>query len=265
MNTLATRLGLLGLFLLAGGALVLGEQIDLVYFEENGGGGNPRGLYNFDASTGNSTLRTTVSGAKRYFSFDERPSDGMIFAAEVVTGNALWTIDIDTGGLTFECSHYLDTVADVSFDPATDELYGLMRNAPYGLYTIDPASGGSTFIGYVGNGVRTGMTFAPDGTLYGMTLTGTLYTIDKTTGGTTLIGGSGDYVSTVEDADFTPDGRLFAVDWSGNLVQIDTATGHRTLVGTTGMGTGLTGVLGIPEPAAVLLLVLGAGVLLRRR
>ena len=265
MNTLATRLGLLGLFLLAGGALVLGEQIDLVYFEENGGGGNPRGLYNFDASTGNSTLRTTVSGAKRYFSFDERPSDGMIFAAEVVTGNALWTIDIDTGGLTFECSHYLDTVADVSFDPATDELYGLMRNAPYGLYTIDPASGGSTFIGYVGNGVRTGMTFAPDGTLYGMRLDGTLYTIDKTTGGTTLIGGSGDYVSMVEDADFTPDGRLFAVDWSGNLIQIEPATGHRTLVGTTGMGTGLTAVLGVPEPSALVLLVVGAGVLLRRR
>ncbi len=265
MNTSASRLGLLGLVLLAGGTLVLGEQIDLVYFEENGGGGNPRGLYNFDASTGNSTLRTTVSGTRRYFSFDERPSDGMIFAAEVVTGNALWTIDIDTGGLTFECSHYLDTVADVSFDPATDELYGLMRNAPYGLYTIDPASGASTFIGNVGNGVRTGMTFGPDGTLYGMRLDGTLYTIDKTTGGTTLIGGSGDYVSMVEDADFTPDGRLFAVDWSGNLIQIEPATGHRTLVGTTGMGTGLTAVLGVPEPSALVLLVVGAGVLLRRR
>lgn len=265
MNTLATRLGLVGLVLLAGGALVLGEQIDLVYFEENGGGGNPRGLYNFDASTGNSTLRTTVSGAKRYFSLEERPSDGMIFAAEVVSGNALWTIDIDTGGLTFECTHNLNTIADISFDPATGELYGLMRNSPFGLYTIDPATGGSTFIGNVGNGVRTGMTFAPDGTLYGMQLDGTLYTIDKTTGATTLIGGSGDNMSTVEDADFTPDGRLFAVDWSGNLAQIDTATGHRTLVGTTGMGTGLTAVLGIPEPAAVLLLVLGAGVLLRRR
>ena len=67
------------------------------------------------------------------------------------------------------------------------------------------------------------------------------------------------------NARITPDGRLFAVDYYGNLIQIDPATGHRTLVGTTGMGTGLTAVLGIPEPAAVLLLVLGAGVLLRRR
>ena len=65
MNTLATRLGLLGLFLLAGGALVLGEQIDLVYFEENGGGGNPRGLYNFDASTGNSTLLSPSSSTRK--------------------------------------------------------------------------------------------------------------------------------------------------------------------------------------------------------
>lgn len=201
---------------------------------------------------------------RRFFSFDQRPSDGTVFAAEVVTGNALWTIDIDTGQMQFVTAHGLPTVADISFDPLTGTLYGLTRNSPYRLYTIDPESGASTLIGNTTNEVRTGLTFAPDGTLYGMRLDGTLYIVDKNTAATTLVGGSGDPVTLIEDADFTPDGRLFAVDWNGVIIQIDPATGHRTQVGLTGMGSGLTGCLGIPEPATGLLLIV-AGALLRRR
>ncbi len=239
-------------------------QVDLVYFDENGGGGNPRGLYNFEAATGKSALRATVGGTQRFFSFDQRPSDGVVFAAEVVTGNALWTIDIDTGATTFVVSHGLPTVADISFDPRTNILYGMTRNAPYQLYTIDPVTGGSKLMGNLANEVRCGLTFSPSGVLYGFTLTGALYQIDPTNANVTYVGSSGPAMSLLEDADFTPDGRLFAVDWYGYIFQIDPATGARTQVGVTNMGNGLTAVLGVPEPTALLLLIPGIGLLRRR-
>jgi len=239
-------------------------QVDLVYFEENGGGGNPRGLYNFEAATGKSALRAPVGGNQRFFSLDQRPSDGVVFAAEVVTGNALWTIDIDTGATTFVVSHGLPTVADISFDPRTNVLYGMTRNAPYQLYTIDPATGGSNLVGNLANEVRCGLTFSPTGVLYGFTLTGALYRIDPTNANVTFVGSSGPPMNLLEDADFTPDGRLFAVDWYGLVFQIDPQTGLRTQVGVTNMGTGLTAVLGVPEPTALLLLAMGL-VAVRRR
>lgn len=262
MNSLTARWWALGTCLLA--AAVAVAQVDLVYFDENGGGTNPRGLYDFEVATGKSALRAPVGGSQRFFSLDQRPSDGVVFAAEVVTGNALWTINIDTGAAQFVVNHGLPTLADISFDPKTNSLYGMTRNVPYQLYTIDPGTGGSTLIGNLANEVRCGLTFSPSGTLYGFTLTGALYRIDPKTAGVTFVGDSGAPMSLLEDADFTPDGRLFAVDWFGYLFQIDPSTGARTQVGTTGMGTGLTAVLGIPEPASMaLLLTAGAG--LRRR
>lgn len=262
MNRTIAQWGIVATCLLAVTSAV--AQVDLVYFDENGGGGNPRGLYDFEVASGKSALRAPVGGSQRFFSMDQRPSDGVVFAAEVVTGNALWTINIDTGVTQFVVSHGLPTVADISFDPKTNVLYGMTRNAPYQLYTIDPTTGGSTLIGNLANEVRAGLTFSPTGTLYGFTLTGTLYQIDPNTAAVTLIGGSGAPMSLLEDADFTPDGRLFAVDWYGLIFQIDPHTGARLQVGNTGMGTGLTAVLGIPEPSSVLLWLI-AGLAVRRR
>ena len=68
---------------------------ELVYFEEDGGSGNPRGLYNFDLQTNESTLRATVGGSERFFSMAMRPSDGTVFAIDA--DSRLHTIDTDTG------------------------------------------------------------------------------------------------------------------------------------------------------------------------
>src|SRR5687767_2001450 len=70
----------------------------LIYFDENGGNGNPRGLYNFDTETGLSTLRTTVAGDERFFAMAIRQSDHQVFAVSL--DSELYTININTGAPT---------------------------------------------------------------------------------------------------------------------------------------------------------------------
>ncbi|RJP34289.1 MAG: hypothetical protein C4547_11250 [Phycisphaerales bacterium] len=233
------------LMVVVGGLLLVAADgsraVELICFDENGGNGNPRGLYNFDTDTGNITLRTTVGGNERFFSLAQRPSDGTVFAVQVNASN-LFTIDVDTGAFQFVAATGLDTVADISFDPRTDKLYGLGRNSSL-LYEIDPGNGASRQIGNAAP-VRSGISFAPDGTLYGLDVfSGDLYTIDINTAQPTRVGGSGPDPNTIEDATMTADGRMFFTDWPGQIYEIDLDTGARTLLGDTRMGTGLSGLV----------------------
>jgi|GEM_PF-2382822 len=219
------------------------QAAELICFEENGGGGNPRGLYNFDTSTGMIELRTTVGGNQRFFSLAQRHSDGVVFAMHV-NASDLYTIDVDTGEFTFITATGLDTVADITFDPDNDKLYGLGRNTSL-FYEIDPTNGSSRLIGNAAP-VRSGLTFSPDGVLYGLhVFDGNLYTIDPETGQPTLVGSSGPDPGTIEDATFTSAGEMFFTDYGGNIYQIDPDNGARTLLGSTGMGSGLSGVISL--------------------
>ncbi len=222
---------------------VAASAVELICFDENGGGGNPRGLYNFDTDTGIITLRTTVGGSERFFSLAQRPSDGVIYAMQVNDSN-LHTIDVDTGAFQFVAATGLATIADIAFDPNTDKLYGLGRNTSL-LYEIDPEDGSSTQIGNA-SPVRSGLAFSSDGTLYGLDVhTGDLYTIDVNTAQPTLVGGSGPDPNTIEDATMTSDGRMFFTDWPGQIYEIDLDTGARTFLGDTGMGSGLSGMIAL--------------------
>jgi hypothetical protein len=214
---------------------------DLIYFEEDGGAGNPRGLYDFDSGTGGSSLRTTVDAGPRFFSLARRPSDGQVFAMHPI-GSVLYKLDLDTGAFQLVANTGLDTIADIAFDPMTDEMYGLGRNTSL-FYRIDPDSGSSQLIANIAP-IRSGITFSPDGMMYGLTVfDGDLYTIDPTTGGIAFVGSSGPDPGTIEDAGITPDGRMFFTDFGGTLYEIDTQTGARATVGSTGMGTGLVGLI----------------------
>src|SRR5262245_47773459 len=51
----------------------------LIYIEEDGGGGNPRGLYNFDTNTGISTFRAPLADTSRFYGLAVRPPDGTVF------------------------------------------------------------------------------------------------------------------------------------------------------------------------------------------
>lgn len=235
---------------------------DLVYFDEDGGNGQPRGLYNFDPLAGTSTLRATVPGTQRLFALDVRPSDGKVFATDL--DSRLLTIDIDTGQLTDIGATGVSQMVGIAFSPIDGTLYGLQHNGL--LYRVDPHTAACTFIGLTG-GVERGLAFSPAGQLYGFTDEGHLYQIDPATAAVTPVGGRGNACAAMaEDAAFLPNGRLFATDFVGNLFETNPTTGDGTLIGTTGMGAGLLGLIVTPEPTTLsLLTIVGLGLFRRRR
>jgi hypothetical protein len=219
-------------------------QEGLIYFEEDGGGGNPRGLYDFDPSNGMSSLRTTVGAGPRFFSLSKRPSDGTVFGSSPgASTSELYTVDVDTGAFNLECPSISDTIADITFDPNSGTLYGLGRNTS-DLYVIDLAACTSSLVGNAAP-VRAGIAFDPSGTMYGFEVFGgDFYEIDHTDASVTFIGNSGDPVSLIEDADFTSSGDLYITDFNGMIYAVDPVTGDRTIVKITGMSAGLLGILG---------------------
>jgi outer membrane protein assembly factor BamB len=218
---------------------------DVIYFDENGGTGGPRGLYTLDTATGIATLRVTVGGTERFFSMTTQPSTGRAFAMQVPGSSILWNIDLDTGVTTMIANTSLDTIADITFDPRTGDLYGLERNGTFRLFKIDPVTGSSTLVGPTGSDARAGLVFSPAGDLFAFSVTGHLYSVDKTTGATRLIGGGG-IPATLEDAVFTPSGKLFVVNFGGEVYQVDPATGSNRLVHTTGLASGLVAIVNVP-------------------
>src|SRR5262249_11179047 len=137
------------------------------------------------------------------------------------------------------------------FDPTTGVLYGMDRNEPYGLYTIDPATGTPTLVGNSSEAARCGMICSASGQLYGFSIDGILATIDQTTGAATAGGGSSLATSPVEDATFTPSGELYLTTFFGEIYRIDVSTGQHTLVGNSGSGSGLLGIIAAPGAAHV--------------
>lgn len=217
-----------------------GVGSDLIYFEEDGGGGGPRGLYDLTSTTGASALRVSVGGSQRLFGLATQPGSGTVYGIDPLL-NDIFTVDVTTGALTFVVSlNGVSTVADITFDPATGQLYGGERNTQL-LYAIDLGTGNAVTIGLLPN-VRSGLTFAPNGLLYGFALDGTLYRVDKTTAAETLIGGGGGPGLT-EDATARADGVLFLTDFDGDLFRVDPATGTNTYLGNSGSGSGLLGII----------------------
>jgi hypothetical protein len=216
----------------------------LIYFDEDGGSGNPRGLYNFDPSTGISTLRTTVPGNQRFFGMHIRPGTSTVYALAVLP-TALYTIDIDTGAATFIGAMGSDTIADIVFHPITGTLYGMGRNSPYRLYSVNPETGAATFLLNASEAVRCGMVAAPDGTFYGFSIDGVLSMLDLNTGAATLIGGT-PIGGVVEDSVFASDGYIYYTMFDGRIFRTDPASGINILVGNAQMGSGLLAI--IEEP-----------------
>lgn len=243
----------------------------LVYFDEDGGAGNPRGFYNFDTTTGISSLRAEVIGGGRFFSMARRPSDGAVFAISP-NDHSLYSVDVNTGLHSVSTilagpSNVISDLLNIAFDPTTSELFGIKRNGS-GLYSIDQTTGQVALVGPV-SGVRAGLAFAPNGILYATdtNTSNALYTIDTDSGVAALVGGGG--TTSLEDATFTSNGEMFVTGFNGGVFQYNLTTGSKATVGSTGMGSGLLGVIAVPEPSSSVIALVGIagllGAIARRR
>ncbi|MGX5682488.1 hypothetical protein ACWKWO_13955 [Schumannella luteola] len=123
------------------------------------------------------------------------------------------------------------------YDSTTGVGYFFEDGEPCRLYTIDPTTGASAFVGTVG-GVTDfnecdALNVAADGTLRIADQDGIVLTVDKATGAVLS-----SVVSDIPSISFisqAPDGTFYAGSYDGGLYTLDVATGAGTLVdGTVG-------------------------------
>ena len=232
-------------------------------FFDRGFGGTP-GFYDFDTESGVSTLRSGFSTgpSNPLVAMDVRPSDQVIFGVTFNTSlgvsSSLLTVDIDTGSTTFVGLTGESFTTGIAFDPDTGDLFGLDQLG--NLYSVDQTTGAFSLIGDTSSATR-GLSFSPDGTLYGFGEEGAVFTIDPATAVATALSGAGAPIDSItQDSTFTPAGALFVADFDGDLIQIDPLTGDPLGSSTTGEGSGLAALIPfqpVPEPAALALLLSG--------
>ena len=133
------------------------------------------------------------------------------------------------------------------------------------LYSVDTSTGAFTYIGDTGQ-AEWGLSFSPDGQLFGFSDDGDLYSVDPMTGSSTAIGGTGNPVLGISsDSTFTRSGELYATDFIGTIYRTDIVTGDGVVVGQTDLGLGLLGIIEVPEPGTIFLVGLGSLALLRKQ
>jgi hypothetical protein len=182
------------------------------------------------------------------FAMDFNADGSILYAVQYNAGVApttLGTIDTTTGAFT--------PIANVSgaaagelnvgglhLDPSTGTWYAL---APSGaglnnLYTIDVATGNTTFVAALSDPAALFIDFAIDnaGNMFAHDIvTDALYSVNKTTGATTLIGVTGIAANFAQGMDFDPaTNTLYATIYTGAGVgafaSIDTTTGVATTI-----------------------------------
>jgi hypothetical protein len=172
-----------------------------------------------------------------------------------VTGLASSTVALDSP----------DNMVSLAFDAVSGVLYGNTSvgfGAPFdALYSIDPATGDTTFIGRIGFDNVFALAFDQSGTLFGVAdATDELISIDTNNGNGALIAGlavgfSFDIASRPED-----DAMFLADSGTRSLYTLDTTNGDLTLVGSYAPESiNIVGLAFLPvsEPVTLSLLAVG--------
>lgn len=233
------------------------------------GGTNDMMLVEIDVSSGATTPR---GGSYFWTGLDFAPDESTLYGV----GSELCVIDQSDGSqtvigaLTYDGSEAI-TMRSMTISPG-GEMYVLSNSGsdPAGearLYEVDLGSGELDLIGTPAATIY-GIEFGPDGLLYGAF--GDLFVIDPDDASTvsTLGGLGGPYVI---DLDFTPDGQLLGLeryDGSAALFEIDRDGIPGSLAGlmTSVYEDEVRSIAStVPEPAALVLLAVGAWMLSRRR
>lgn len=167
----------------------------------------------------------------------------------VIAAPILWISDsrgtlgyVDVADGSTVAVGFTGVMSDLAFDYNGD-LWGLgYLNNPTLLYRIDQVTGETEFVGSTSIDRMNGLTFGPDGTLWGATSSDvavpSLYKIDTSNGVATLVGSMG--FACAGDLAFSDDTLYMAAASptpGGNdlLVRLDTTTGIGTMVGSFGL------------------------------
>jgi hypothetical protein len=177
---------LVGTLLAAGSLAMSARAQNNVFAVEFNTGNNRFGVINL--MNGNFTEIASL-GSTLYNDIAYSP-DGSLYGL-ANNGASLVTFDSTTGDVTPVASMNVPGLESIAFDPSNGTLYGAAQN---GLYTIDPVTGASTFVGNFGNpynlNLAQNIRFDSDGNLY-LSNTGDntdLYRVNTDNGNATFVG-----------------------------------------------------------------------------
>jgi hypothetical protein len=181
------------------------------------------------------------------------------------------TVDLDAGAATVVGDHLPShhMYWDIAAEPRTDKLFTLVTDTPPGgvstfmLATIDAQTGD---LEIVADDIAPfhSMAFDSDGTLFGLiSLSNQLLTLDTTDGSVlSQIPLSHSLGWRTEIAISPRTGELYALECNvpgtSMLYRIDKYTGEVLAIGDTGIEAHVAGLLVVPEPAMLLILLLSA-------
>ncbi|MDC3378881.1 hypothetical protein OAX78_01180 [Planctomycetota bacterium] len=189
-------------------------------------------LFSADPATGDLTLVGLIGGDEpESLTFD--PNTNTLYAVDA--DDRLRTIDPATGR-----SVYLGTLAGVSgtieglaLDSLSNTLYGATGNLNSRLYSFDPVTLATTFVGSTGINTIEGLTFDPtSGQLYSSDRNRQFHQIDPATAARTLIGTASRYQALALD---TINGQALGFEDSDfQFEAVDLLTANDTVLGAPG-------------------------------
>lgn len=241
-------------------------------------------LFEIDPTTGEITPLSTIvdrqgnSISGFFVGIDSTPG-GSVYG--VTINGDLYRIDLGTSQATWIGNTGLPvSEGDLSFDPTSGSLFVIggdfsQEEKTVPLFTVDLATGASSLVGLTGIHPAdldpSGLVFSPSGELFALDTTGDrILRLDPLTAQplgevpTELSALSG-----LVGLDYDPVSDRFLAWTANELWAIDPTTGDFTEIGGYRLGTVISGLTVVPEPAAALLVAFGgvriAAQRLRRR